>query len=119
MPGQCDDVVRRFAEACQLGDIVALRATLDADATAVCDGSGLVPPGTGPFMARRTSPAWPRSCWAGNRVREVTRLAPRARPGLNPVFRPDWPVRAQDAPWLHPGQAGAGLAGDEAPFHRS
>ncbi len=41
MPDQCDDVVRRFGEACQLGDIVALRAALDADAIAVCDGGGL------------------------------------------------------------------------------
>ena len=38
-----DNVVRRFAEACQLGDIAALRAWLDADATAVCDGGGVVP----------------------------------------------------------------------------
>ena len=48
MPGQCDDVVRRFAEACELVDIVALRAALDADATAVCDGGGLVPAALGP-----------------------------------------------------------------------
>jgi hypothetical protein len=38
-----DNVVRRFAEACRLGDIAALRDALDADATAVCDGGGVVP----------------------------------------------------------------------------
>lgn len=37
-----DDVVRGFAEACRLGDIAALRAALEADAVAVCDG-GAVP----------------------------------------------------------------------------
>ncbi|MER7002868.1 siderophore-interacting protein [Dactylosporangium sp. NPDC000555] len=40
---QHDDVVRRFAEACRLGDIVAVRAALEADAVAVCDGGGVVP----------------------------------------------------------------------------
>ena len=44
MPDQCDDVVRR----CELVDIVALRAALDTDATAVCDGGGLVPAALGP-----------------------------------------------------------------------
>lgn len=38
-----DDVVRRFAEACRLEDIAALRAALHAEATVVCDGGGLVP----------------------------------------------------------------------------
>jgi RNA polymerase sigma-70 factor (ECF subfamily) len=42
-----DDVVRRFTEACLLGDIAALRAALDADAVAVCDGGGLVPAAMG------------------------------------------------------------------------
>jgi len=41
-------VVRRFAEACRLGDIDALRAVLDADAIAVCDGGGLVAAGVEP-----------------------------------------------------------------------
>jgi hypothetical protein len=44
-----DDVVRRFAEACQLGDIAALRDALEADATAVCDGGGVVPAAPGPI----------------------------------------------------------------------
>ena len=38
-----DDVVRRFADACHLGDVAALRVALDVDAIAVCDGGGLVP----------------------------------------------------------------------------
>jgi len=37
MPDQCDDVVRRFAEACQLGDIVALRAALDSQLRAISE----------------------------------------------------------------------------------
>ena len=44
-----DNVVRRFAEACQLGDIAALRDALDADAIAVCDGGGIVPAALGPI----------------------------------------------------------------------
>jgi RNA polymerase sigma-70 factor (ECF subfamily) len=38
-----EDVVRGFADACQVGDVAALRAALDADAVAVCDGGGVVP----------------------------------------------------------------------------
>ncbi|MEV4808779.1 siderophore-interacting protein [Micromonospora avicenniae] len=34
--------MRRFAEACELADIAALRAALDVDAVAVCDGGGMV-----------------------------------------------------------------------------
>jgi RNA polymerase sigma-70 factor (ECF subfamily) len=46
--------VHRFAEVCQLGDIAALRAAVDADAIAVCDGGGLVPAAIGrPGLARR------------------------------------------------------------------
>ena len=37
-----DDGVLRFAAACQLGEMAALLAALDADAIAVCDGGGLV-----------------------------------------------------------------------------
>jgi hypothetical protein len=43
MLGRRDDVVHRFAEACRRGDLGELRAALDADATAVCDGGGTVP----------------------------------------------------------------------------
>lgn len=43
MPDRHGDVVRRFVEACQLADIGAVRAVLDDDAIAVCDGGGLVP----------------------------------------------------------------------------
>jgi RNA polymerase sigma-70 factor (ECF subfamily) len=44
-----DDAVRRFAEACQSGDIAALREALDAHATAVCDSGGVVPDPLGPM----------------------------------------------------------------------
>jgi hypothetical protein len=43
MPDRHDDVVRRFVEACQRGDIGAVRAVLDADAMAVCDGGAQEP----------------------------------------------------------------------------
>jgi len=43
-----DDVVRGLSEACLLGDVGAIRAALDADAIAVCDGGGLVPAAMGP-----------------------------------------------------------------------
>ena len=48
MPDRHDDVVRRFVEACRRGDIGAVRAVLDADAIAVCDGGGLEPAMTNP-----------------------------------------------------------------------
>jgi hypothetical protein len=44
-----DDVVRRFAEACQLGDIATLRSILDADAIAVFDRGGLLPAARSPI----------------------------------------------------------------------
>jgi hypothetical protein len=43
-----DGVVRRFAGACQRGDVAAIRVTLHADAIAVCDSGGLVPAPMGP-----------------------------------------------------------------------
>lgn len=49
MRSRHDDVVRRFAEACQLGDIGAIRAALDADVIAVCDGGELAPAAIGPI----------------------------------------------------------------------
>lgn len=39
-----DAVVGRFADACRRGDIAAVRACLDPDAVAVCDGAGPVGP---------------------------------------------------------------------------
>jgi hypothetical protein len=43
-----DDVVRRFADACKIGDIAALQGALDDNAVAVCDGGGMVPAALGP-----------------------------------------------------------------------
>ncbi|KOX34171.1 hypothetical protein ADK67_04225 [Saccharothrix sp. NRRL B-16348] len=42
MPSRPDDVARGLAEACLRGDVAAVRAALDVDAVAVCDGGGLV-----------------------------------------------------------------------------
>jgi hypothetical protein len=49
MLDQHDDVVRRFAEACRLGNIAAIRAVLKADVIAVCDGGGVVPAASEPL----------------------------------------------------------------------
>ncbi len=38
-----DDVVRRLAAACRVGDIAAVREVLDPAAVALCDGGGVVP----------------------------------------------------------------------------
>ncbi|GAB3328693.1 siderophore-interacting protein [Micromonospora halotolerans] len=43
MPRVHDDVVRRLAAACHLGDVTAIEAVLGADAVAVCDSGGRVP----------------------------------------------------------------------------
>jgi RNA polymerase sigma-70 factor (ECF subfamily) len=43
MRGRRDLLVRGLAAACRRGDLDGLRAVLDADATAVCDGGGVVP----------------------------------------------------------------------------
>ena len=42
MPGP-DDVVRRLAAACRIGEVEAIAAVLSPDAVAVCDGGGRVP----------------------------------------------------------------------------
>jgi hypothetical protein len=42
MLGRHDDLVRRLVGACRESDVAGLRAALDADAVAVCDGGGLV-----------------------------------------------------------------------------
>jgi hypothetical protein len=43
-----DALVRKFADACQRGDIAALRDALEDDAVAVCDDGGLLSIATGP-----------------------------------------------------------------------
>jgi hypothetical protein len=43
MPSRHDVLVRRFVEACALADLDELRAVLDRDAAAVCDGGGVLP----------------------------------------------------------------------------
>jgi RNA polymerase sigma-70 factor (ECF subfamily) len=43
MLNRSDDVVRRFADACGLADVAALRTALHVDAFAVCDGGGVAP----------------------------------------------------------------------------
>jgi hypothetical protein len=82
MPDHYDDVVRRFAEACQLGDIVALRAALDADVTAVCDGGGLVPAALGPVHGAQDVADLVTVLLGRRPGTELTAEAVNGRPGL-------------------------------------
>ncbi|MFI5960188.1 siderophore-interacting protein [Cryptosporangium sp. NPDC051539] len=43
MRDQHDEIVHRFVWACRTGSGAALRAALDPDAVAICDGGGLLP----------------------------------------------------------------------------
>ena len=77
-----DDVVRRFAEACQLGDIAALQDILDADATAVCDGGGLVPAAIGPLHGAEDVAQLAAVLVGGQPDAELTIEAVNGRTGL-------------------------------------
>ncbi|MGW3808594.1 siderophore-interacting protein [Micromonospora sp. NPDC005113] len=77
-----DDVVRRFAEACQLGDIGALRAALDADAIAVWDSGGLVPTGVGSIHGAQDVAQMVAALLGGQPGTEVTIEAVNGRAGL-------------------------------------
>jgi hypothetical protein len=76
------DVVRRFAEACQLGDIAALRAVLDDDAIAVCDGGGLVPAPLGPICGGEQVARLVVDLLCGQPDTELTIEAVNGRAGL-------------------------------------
>jgi hypothetical protein len=77
-----DDVVRRFAEACQTGDITALRGALDADAIAVCDGGGLVPTALGPVHGAQDVAELAAVLLCGQPDAELTIEAVNGRTGL-------------------------------------
>jgi len=77
-----DDVVRNFAQACQAGDIGALRDTLDADATAVCDGGGLVPATIGPIHGAEDVARLVAVLLCGQPDAELTIEAVNGRTGL-------------------------------------
>lgn len=77
-----DDVVRRFAEACQLGDLAALQATLDADAIAVCDGGGLVPAALSPIHGAEAVAQLTAVLLGGQPDTEVTIEAVNGQAGL-------------------------------------
>jgi hypothetical protein len=82
MPERHDDTVRRFAEACQLGDIATLRAVLDADAVAVCDGGGLVPAELGPVHGADDVARLAAALLCGQPDAELTIEAVNGRAGL-------------------------------------
>src|SRR3954452_2217213 len=83
MPDQHDDVVRRFTDACRTRDTVALRATLDADVTAVCDTGGLVPlTAAGSFQGADIIAQLLRSLLDGRPGTELTVEAVNGRAGL-------------------------------------
>jgi RNA polymerase sigma-70 factor (ECF subfamily) len=77
-----DNVVRRFAEACQLGDIPALRDILEADATAVCDGGGVVPAALGPIHGAQDVAQLAVGLLCGQKDAELTVEAVNGRTGL-------------------------------------
>ena len=77
-----DNVVRRFAEACQSGDIAALRDSLDADATAVCDGGGLAPCALGPVHGAQDVAQLAAGLLCGQADAELTIEAVNGRTGL-------------------------------------
>jgi RNA polymerase sigma-70 factor (ECF subfamily) len=77
-----DNVVRRFAEACQSGDIAALRDVLHADATAVCDGGGVVPAAPGPIDGAQDVAQLAAGLLCGQPDAELTIEAVNGRTGL-------------------------------------
>jgi hypothetical protein len=77
-----DDAALRFAEACRLGDADALRASLAADAIAICDGGGLVPVPTGPIHGARDVARLAAALLCGQPDTELTIEAVNGRPGL-------------------------------------
>ncbi|MGW3811194.1 siderophore-interacting protein [Micromonospora sp. NPDC005113] len=77
-----DDVVRRFAEACRLGDIAALGAALDADAIAVCDGGGLLPAAMSPIHGAEDVAQMAAVLLSGQPDAELTIEAVNGRAGL-------------------------------------
>jgi hypothetical protein len=77
-----DDIVRRFAEVCQLGDVAALRAALEPDAIAVCDGGGLVPAALGPVHGAEDVAQLVAVLLCGQPDTELTVEAVNGRAGL-------------------------------------
>lgn len=82
MPDWHDDVVRRFAEACQSGDIATLSAALDADAIAVCDGGGMVPAATSHISGAADVAQLVENLLCGQPHTELTIEAVNGRAGL-------------------------------------
>ncbi|GAA4672091.1 siderophore-interacting protein [Phytohabitans rumicis] len=77
-----DDVVRGFARACQLGDIAALRAALDAAAIAVCDSGGRVPATMSPTHGAEDVARLAAALLCGPPDTELTVEAVNGRAGL-------------------------------------
>jgi hypothetical protein len=77
-----EKVVRRFAEACQRADVAAVRAALDADAVAVCDGGGAVPAALGPIYGAVDVAQLAAALLSAQPDTELTVEAVNGRPGL-------------------------------------
>jgi hypothetical protein len=77
-----DGVVRGFAEACRLEDIEALRAALDPDAIAICDGGGLVPASMSPVHGAEDAARLAAAMLCGRPDAELTIEAVNGRAGL-------------------------------------
>src|SRR5215469_18832176 len=76
------NVVRRFAEACQLGNMAVLLDALDADAIAVCDGGGVVPAALGPIHGAQDVAELAAGLLCGQPDAELTIEAVNGRTGL-------------------------------------
>ena len=77
-----DNVVRRFAAACRLGDIAALRDALDAGAIAVCDGGGVVQAALAPMHGAQDVAQLAAGLLCGQPDAELTIEAVNGRTGL-------------------------------------
>jgi RNA polymerase sigma-70 factor (ECF subfamily) len=76
-----DDLVRRFAEACRVGDTEGLRAILDPDASAVCDSGGTLP-ALGPIRGADDVASLAMALLGGRPGTELTTEAVNGRAGL-------------------------------------
>ncbi|MFG2058793.1 siderophore-interacting protein [Micromonospora sp. NPDC048930] len=74
--------MRRFAEACKLGEVVALRAALDADAIAVCDGGERLPTAAGSIHGAQDVAQLVSVLLCGQPGTELTIEAVNGRAGL-------------------------------------
>jgi hypothetical protein len=77
-----EQTLRRFADACRLGDRATLAAVLDVDVVATCDGGGLVPGPDGPVHGAADVARLVMTLLGGRADDELTVESVNGRPGL-------------------------------------